>query len=452
MANKAFIEESRIDHLYRPAETRVQDYEEVEVSPSKDQLRVQAERCMNCGIPFCQACGCPLFNVIPDMNAAAARGDWRTAWAILSSTSSLPEFTSRICPAPCEGSCTASLPSEAVMIRQIEKAVTEKAFSMGLVKPVAPKGENGKSVAVIGSGPGGLAAAIALRKKGYAVTVYERSADLGGLLRYGIPYFKLDKKIIDRRTDIMRESNIEFICNTEVGMDIAGSYIVKKHDLVVIAIGTPVARDLNIPNRKLGGIHLALEFLGGQNQVLGGEIAESPISAKGKKVLVIGGGDTGSDCVGTSNRHGAESVMQIEIMPKPPITRSPCSPWPDWPYQLRTSSSHEEGCERRWDLNSLRFLEKDGRVCGVEVCKVEWEFSPQGRPLTFKPIEGTNEVIACDLVFLAMGFLKLDRATTLARLGMEESANIQIIGDAAFGPSLVVRAMADGGKVVERLG
>lgn len=451
MANKTFIEESRIEHLYRPVETRVQDFVEVEVSPNKDKLRVQAERCMNCGIPFCQGCGCPLFNVIPDMNAAVARGDWRTAWAILNSTSSLPEFTSRICPAPCEGSCTANLPSEAVMIRQIEKAVVEKAFSMGLVKPVVPKAENGKFAAVIGSGPGGLAAALSLRKRGYAVKVYERAMEPGGLLRYGIPYFKLDKKIIDRRTDIMRESNIEFVCGTEVGKDISGSYIVKTHDVVVVAIGTPVARDLNIPNRTLDGIHLALEFLGGQNQVLGGEIREPPISAKGRKVLVIGGGDTGSDCVGTSNRHGAESVMQIEIMPKPPVGRSPSSPWPEWPYQLRTSSSHEEGCERRWDLNSLRFLGKDGRVCGVEVCKVEWEFSPEGKPLKLKPIDGTNEVIDCDLVLLAMGFLKLDRAAILARLGMEESANIQIIGDAASGPSLVVRAMADGKNVVDRL-
>ncbi len=451
MANKTFIEESRIEHLYRPVETRVQDFTEVEVSLTKEQLRVQAERCMNCGIPFCQGCGCPLFNVIPDMNAAAARGDWRTAWAILSSTSSLPEFTSRICPAPCEGSCTANLPSEAVMIRQIEKTVVEKAFSMGLVKPVVPKAENGQSAAVIGSGPGGLAAAISLRKKGYAVTVFESAAEPGGLLRYGIPYFKLDKKIIDRRTDIMRESAIEFVCGTEVGKDISGSYIAKTHDVVVVAIGTPVARDLNIPNRNLDGIHLALEFLGGQNQVLGGEISEPPISAKGRKVLVIGGGDTGSDCVGTSNRHGAESVMQIEIMPKPPAGRSASSPWPEWPYQLRTSSSHEEGCERRWDLNSLRFLGKDGRVCGVEVCKVDWEFSPGGKPLKFKPVEGTTEVIECDLVLLAMGFLKLDRAAILAKLGMEESANIQIIGDAASGPSLVVRAMADGKNVVDRL-
>ena len=451
MANKAFIEEGRIDHLYRPVETRANDFSEVEIPLTKEQLRKQSERCMNCGIPFCQGSGCPLENAIPDINAAALRGDWRTAWAILSSTSSLPEFPSRICPALCEGSCTANLPGEAVMIRQIEKAVVEKAYAMGLVKPIIPKTENGQSAAIIGSGPAGLAAAISLRKQGYAVTVYEKNAAPGGLLRYGIPFFKLDKKIIDRRIDVMKESNIKFKCDTEVGKDVSGAYLAKTHDLVIIAIGTPDARDLKIPGRELQGVHLALEFLGTQNQFLGGEIAAAPISAAGKKVLVIGGGDTGSDCVGTSNRQGAESVIQIEIMPKPPVSRSESTPWPDWPYQLRTSSSHEEGCQRRWNLNSLRFIGKEGKLTGVEVCPVEWEISPEGRPLKFKNVEGKNEVIACDLVFLAMGFLKQDRAATLARFGLEDSPNIHIIGDAASGPSLVVRALADGKKLVNRL-
>lgn len=451
MGNKAFIDKERIEHLYRPVNLRVRDFEEVETNPTREQLREQAERCMNCGIPFCFGCGCPLHNSIPDMNAAVARGDWREAWAVLSLTSDLPEFPSRICPAPCEGSCTANLPSEAVMIRQIEKAIVEKAFAMGLVKPVVPKTENGLKAAVVGSGPGGLAAAIALRRRGYAVTVYERVAHLGGLLRYGVPFFKLDKKIIDRRIEVMRESGIGFVCGVEIGRDLPGEELAKSHDVIAVAIGTPTARDLAIPGRDLDGIHLALEFLGGQNQALGGEIPEPPISAKDRKVLVIGGGDTGSDCVGTSNRHGAESVTQIEIMPKPPATRSPATPWPDWPSQMRTSSSHEEGCLRRWSLNSIRFLGENGRVSGVEVCQVAWEMSPEGRPLKFVPVEGTKEIIPCDLVLLALGFIKQNRPTILGKLGIPDAPSVVLVGDAAMGPSLVVRALAQAKDVVNKL-
>ena len=337
------------------------------------------------------------------------------------------------------------------MIRQIEKAIVEKAFAMGLVKPVVPKAENGLKASVVGSGPGGLAAAIALRRRGYAVTVYERAAQPGGLLRYGIPFFKLDKRIIDRRIEVMRESGIGFVCGVEVGRDLAGEELVRRSDIVAVAIGTPAARDLAIPGRDLAGIHLALEFLGGQNQALGGEIAETPISAKGRKVLVIGGGDTGSDCVGTSNRHGAESVTQIEIMPKPSAARADATPWPDWPAQMRTSSSHEEGCLRRWSLNSLRFLGEDGRVSGVEVCQVAWELSPAGRPLKFTPVEGTREVIPCDLVLLALGFVKQDRATVLGKLGLPDSPAVVLVGDAALGPSLVVRALAQAKEAVGKM-
>ena len=451
MSNKAFIDKSRIDHLYRPVGVRVGDFAEVEADPTREQLREQAERCMNCGIPFCLGCGCPLYNAIPDMNAAVARGDWREAWAVLSATSDLPEFPARICPALCEGSCTASLPSEAVMIRQIEKAIVEKAFAMGLVKPVVPKAENGLKASVVGSGPGGLAAAIALRRRGYAVTVYERAAQPGGLLRYGIPFFKLDKRIIDRRIEILRESGIGFVCGVEVGRDLAGEELARRSDVVAVAIGTPAARDLAIPGRDLAGIHLALEFLGGQNQALGGEIPGPPISAKGRRVLVIGGGDTGSECVGTSNRHGAESVTQIEIMPKPSAARADATPWPDWPAQMRTSSSHEEGCLRRWSLNSLRFLGEDGRVSGVEVCQVTWELSPAGRPLKFTPVEGTREVIPCDLVLLALGFVKQDRATVLGKLGIPDSPTVVLVGDAALGPSLVVRALAQAKEAVGKM-
>ncbi len=444
----------RIHDYYRPAEERRRDFREVERPLAETVLREQTSRCMNCGLPFCHGAGCPLGNLVPDQNRAVAAGDFRRAYELLSVHSDFPEFTSRICPALCEASCVHQLDEESVMVRQSEKFIIETAFANGWVVPRPPAREQDRSAAVIGSGPAGLSAAVTLRRRGWQVTVYEKNQEIGGLLRYGIPYFKLDKAIIDRRRGILEAEGIRFVTGIEVGRDISADYLARANDAVVVAIGTPAARDLKIPGREKGGVHLALEFLGGQNRLLGGEIGALPVSAAGKRVLVIGGGDTGSDCVGTSIRQGAKSVMQIEIMPKPPETRSPSTPWPAWPYQLRTSSSHLEGCERRWNLNSLEFLGRDS-VEGVRVQEVKWELSPSGRPLRFAAVPGTEEVIPCDLVLLAMGFtgvpsdsavvrqLKLSLTPRTAVMS-DVARNIYAVGDCASGASLVVRALASG--------
>ena len=449
----------RIQDIYRPVDQRRRDFDEVERALSFDELKGQAGRCMNCGIPFCHGAGCPLGNVIPEINAAVAAGNWEAAWNILSSTSFFPEFTSRVCPALCEGSCTDGIDGEPVMVRQLEKAVVEAAFRNGFVKPPKPQSRSGKSVAVIGGGPAGLAAATALNLAGHTVTVYEKNAAPGGLLRYGIPDFKLSKKMIDRRIALMEEAGIRFECGTEVGRDISGGYLARCHDATVLTIGTPQARDLAVPGREASGIHFALEFLQGQNRVLGRECAALPVNAAGKRVVVIGGGDTGSDCVGTSVRQGAASILQIEIMPKPPETRSPSTPWPQWPYLLRTSSSHREGGERRWNLATKRFCVEGGRVAGLEAVTVEWEFSPLGRPLTFRELPDSAEFIPADLVLLAMGFTGVAAEGVAAELGLAVDARGRVqpapergifaAGDSASGASLVVRAIADGKRVAQ---
>ena len=439
-------------------EERKNDWKEVERALSDEELKEQTSRCMNCGQPFCHAYGCPLGNLVPDQNRAVAQGDFKRAYELLSAHSDFPEFTSRICPALCEASCVHGLDDEPVMVRQSEKRIIETAFANGWVVPRPPEKENGKRVAIIGAGPSGLSAAVTLRRKGWAVTVYERERNIGGLLRYGIPYFKLDKSLIDRRRAIMEAEGIKFVTGVNIGTDVTAEYLAKSNDAVVVAIGTPAARDLKIPGRELQGIHLALEYLGGQNRALGGEIAANPINATGKRVLVIGGGDTGSDCVGTAIRQGAASVTQIEIMPKPPEDRSSSTPWPLWPYMLRTSSSHKEGCERRWNLNSLRFIGEEG-VSGVEVETVEWEFSPEGRPMKFHALPDTKEAIKADLVFLAMGFtgvpqdhpivsqLKLAQTPRTALIP-DPARNIYCVGDCASGASLVVRALASGKSIL----
>ena len=449
----------RIQDIYRPVDQRRRDFDEVERALSFDELKGQAGRCMNCGIPFCHGAGCPLGNVIPEINAAVAAGNWEAAWNILSSTSFFPEFTSRVCPALCEGSCTDGIDGEPVMVRQLEKAVVEAAFRNGFLKPPKPQSRSGKSVAVIGGGPAGLAAATALNLVGHTVTVYEKNAAPGGLLRYGIPDFKLSKKMIDRRIALMEEAGIRFECCTEVGRDISGGYLARRHDATVLTIGTPQARDLAVPGREASGIHFALEFLQGQNRVLGRECAALPVNAAGKRVVVIGGGDTGSDCVGTSVRQGAASILQIEIMPKPPETRSPSTPWPQWPYLLRTSSSHREGGERRWNLATKRFCVEGGRVAGLEAVTVEWEFSPLGRPLTFRELPDSAEFIPADLVLLAMGFTGVAAEGVAAELGLAVDARGRVqpapergifaAGDSASGASLVVRAIADGKRVAQ---
>lgn len=454
----------RIHDIYRPTDERKCDWREVERMLSDEELKEQTSRCLNCGQPFCHAYGCPLGNFVPDQNRAVAQGDWKRAYALLTMNSDFPEFTSRICPALCEASCVHQLDEESVMVRQSEKRIIEMAFENGWVAPRPPEKENGKSVAVIGAGPAGLSAAVTLRRRGWSVTVYERRANIGGLLRYGIPCFKLEKSLIDRRRAILEAEGIRFVTDIEVGKDLSAEWLAKHNHAVIVAIGTPAARELKIPGRELAGIHLALELLEGQNRFLTGEISEPPISAKGKDVLVIGGGDTGSDCVGTAIRHGAKSVTQIEIMPKSPETRDASTPWPLWPYMLRTSSSHKEGCVRRWNLNSLRFIGRAARpescldqycVAGVEVETVEWEFSPEGRPLKFHGVPDAKEIIKADLVFLAMGFTGVPAENPIvAQLGLKQTPraalisdsakNIFCVGDCASGASLVVRALASG--------
>ena len=447
----------RIHDIYRPLEERKSDWNEVERSLTDDELKEQTSRCMNCGQPFCHAYGCPLGNLVPDQNRAVAQGDWRRAYDLLSQNSDFPEFTSRICPALCEASCVHQLDEESVMVRQSEKRIIETAFKNGWVVPRPPTQENGKKVAIVGAGPAGLSAAVTLRRRGWTVTVYERRANIGGLLRYGIPCFKLDKTLIDRRRNILEAEGVKFVTGCEIGKDVSAEWLAKENDAIVVAIGTPAARDLKIPGRELKGVHLALELLEGQNRFLTEEIPEAPISAKGKKVLVIGGGDTGSDCVGTSIRQGAKSVPQIEIMPKPPDERDASTPWPLWPYMLRTSSSHKEGCERRWNLNSLKFVGKDN-VEGVEVETVEWEFTPEGRPAKFHSVPNTKELIEADLVFLAMGFTGVPTTNPIvSQLGLQQTPrtalisdaakNIYCVGDCANGASLVVRALASGKKL-----
>ena len=366
---KAFLTVPRQEAGYRPVHDRIMDFSEVEQTLNTSERKLQASRCMDCGVPFCHW-ACPLGNRPPEFQDAMYKGKWKEAYEILTGTNDFPEFTGRICPALCEKSCVLKLSMDApVTIREDEAAIIEAAFREGYVQPRQYE-RNGKSVAVIGSGPAGLAAANQLNRRGYAVTVFEKLEYVGGLLRFGIPNFKLSKSVIDRRVAVMEAEGITF----KVNADIDVTNLPEGFDAYCICTGTPQARDLNIPGRELKGIHFAMEMLAQQNRVLAGQRIpeEERITAKGKHVLVIGGGDTGSDCIGTSNRQGALSVTQIEIMPKPPVGYNPNTPWPQWPVVLKTSSSHEEGCIRRWSLTSNRFLEEDGKVCGVEVEEVEW--------------------------------------------------------------------------------
>ena len=400
---KAFLTISRQEAGYRPVHDRINDFGEVEQTLNTSDRKLQASRCMDCGVPFCHW-ACPLGNRPPEFQDALYKGKWEEAYEILSQTNDFPEFTGRICPALCEKSCVLKLAIDApVTIREDEAAIIEAAFREGYVKPKTyPR--NGKKVAVVGSGPAGMAAANQLNRIGYEVTVFEKDESVGGLLRFGIPNFKLNKAIIDRRIEIMKAEGVIFKTNSPVDM----KHLPEGFDAYCICTGTPQARDLDIPGRNLKGIHFALEMLAQQNRILGGQTfgKEERINAKGKHVVVIGGGDTGSDCIGTSNRQGATNVTQIEIMPKPPVGHNPTTPWPQWPVILKTSSSHEEGCTRRWCLTSNRFIgTKDGRVCGVEVEEVEWVPNPDGGRPVMRPT-GKKETLKADLVLLAMGFLK----------------------------------------------
>ena len=432
---KAFLTVPRKVAGYRPVYERIKDFSQVEQTLGSHDRRTQASRCMDCGIPFCHW-ACPLGNKPPEFQDALFRGKWRDAYEILTETNDFPEFTGRICPALCEKSCVLELAIDApVTIREDELALAEAAFREGFVTPIQPR-RSGRRVAVVGSGPSGLSVACRLNAAGHEVVVFDRQPRPGGLLRYGIPNFKLDKGVIDRRVDVLKASGIQF----EMGVEVSPEQLPEGFDAYVFCTGTPVARDLAIPGREAEGIYFALEQLAQQNRLLDGDaVAEADrVDARGRRVLVIGGGDTGADCVGTSIRQGAVSVEQIEIMAKPPVGQNPRTPWPEWPAVLRTASSHEEGCTRRWGLSSRRFLVENNRVCGVEVEEVEWETPADGGRPTMRPT-GRVEVIETDMVLLAMGFLRPESLPT--------GRGVFVAGDAAHGPSLVVRALADGRKV-----
>ena len=449
----------------RPIHERTGDYSEVEQVLNSEDRQLQASRCMDCGIPFCHW-GCPVDNLIPEWNDLLYRGDWKGASERLHSTNNFPEFTGRICPAPCEHSCVLNIDGEPVTIRENEVAIVERAFAEGYIKASPPKERTGKTVAVIGSGPAGMAAADQLNKAGHSVTLFEKDEKAGGLLRYGIPDFKLNKRTIDRRLELMEAEGLVVRTGVEIGKDIPGKQIVKDFDAVCLAIGAMQPRDLSVKGRELDGIHFAMDYLTQQNRVNDGSYVayDNRITAEGRNVLVIGGGDTGSDCVGTAIRQGAKSVTQIEILPKPPDQRASDNPWPYYAKTLKTSTSHEEGCQRRWSLNTLRFIGVQQRVSHVEVEEVGWDRVNGSFKMQAKP--ETREKLEAELILLAMGFVHPVHEGLLSELGVEldHRKNVQVdqsmatnldkvfaTGDAAVGASLVVTAIASGRKVARKI-
>ncbi|MDD4226446.1 MAG: glutamate synthase subunit beta [Mariniphaga sp.] len=456
---RGFINIPRVNAGYRPAKERIFDYGEVEQTLNKNDRRLQASRCMDCGIPFCHW-GCPVGSKIPEWQDALYRENLEEAYAILHSTNSFPEITGRVCPAPCEKSCVLAIHEEPVTIRENECATVEQAFEAGIIRANPPKVRTGRKVAVIGSGPAGLSAADLLNQAGHWVTVFEKSDAIGGLLRYGIPDFKLNKRVIDRRLEIFADEGIVLKPNIQVGVAISPEELLGSFDAVVLAVGAEQPRDLPVEGRDLEGVHFAMNFLKQQNLLVAGKTVppRQRITAKEKHVLVIGGGDTGSDCVGTSNRQQAKSVTQIEILPKPPEKREPGNPWPYWPNTLRTSSSHEEGCERRWSLSTKRFIGENGKVKQTEVVTVEWLKDDQGRWI-MQEVEGTTQRLDTDLVLLSMGFIQPVHSGLLDVLGVEydQRGNVKVnamkqtsvekvfaAGDAERGASLVVHAIEAG--------
>lgn len=449
----------------RPIHERRTDYSEVEQVLNSEDRQLQASRCMDCGIPFCHW-GCPVDNLIPEWNDLLYRGDWKGASERLHHTINFPEFTGRICPAPCEHACVLNIDGDTVTIRENEAAIVEKAFAEGYIKPMPPSSRSGKKVAVIGSGPAGMAAADQLNRAGHTVTLFEKDRKVGGLLRYGIPDFKLNKSIIDRRLKILMAEGIEIKTETEIGKDISGKELLEKYDALCLAIGAMKPRDLDIEGRELDGVHFAMDYLTQQNKVNDGAYVayDNRITAENRHVLVIGGGDTGSDCVGTAIRQGAKSVTQIEILPKPPEQRAADNPWPYWGKTLKTSTSHEEGCERRWSLSTLRFLGMQQRVTHAELQEVSWE--PVNGSPKMRAVPGTKEQIEADLILLAMGFvhpvhegllteleISLDgRKNVEVDLSMATNVNkVFAAGDAASGASLVVTAIASGRKAAKKI-
>jgi len=439
-----FLEFARQEAPHRSIDQRVKDYEEVELPAPAALLKQQAARCMDCGIPFCHGSGCPLANRIPEMNDRVFRGRWREAAEILHATDNFPEITGRICPALCEASCTLGIHGEAVTIRNVERMVADRAWAEGWVKPIPSRVRTGRKVAVVGSGPAGLAAAQQLARKGHEVVVFEKELRVGGLLRYGIPDFKLPKFLIDRRVAQLEAEGVSFVKRVRIGDEISLQYLVKRFDAILLALGASVPRDLPVPGRDLGGVHFALDYLGCQIRLNAGEAAAEPIVAGGKRVLVIGGGDTGSDCVGTALRQGALEVHQVELLSRPPERRSPDMPWPSWPRLLRTTTSHEEGGSRRWGIGTEVLEGAEGRVA-------RWH----GRDAA------TGEALSLDveLVVLALGFLHAELGGVAEPLGLDVDGagrvlcgpegttsvpSVFVTGDAALGASLVVRAIQAG--------
>lgn len=463
---KAFLTVKRKDAGYRPVQDRVLDFGEVEQTLNTEDRREQASRCMDCGVPFCHW-GCPLGNKMPEWQEYIYKGNWKLAAEVLMQTNDFPEFTGRICPAPCEKSCVLSIHRAPVTIRENEAAALEMAFNEGFIHPQLPTHRTGKRVAVIGSGPAGLAVANQLNKKGHDVTVYEKSSHVGGLLRFGIPDFKLNKNVIDRRIKLMEAEGVKFVTNTEVGKDIKAKDLLKNNDAVCVAIGSQVPRNLPIEGRDLKGVYYAMEYLSMQNKLVAKEEvpANEIINAKGKNVLVIGGGDTGSDCIGTANRQGAANILQIEILPKPKKLEDMENPWPEpYPIVLKTSSSHLEGCERRWSVNTKRFIGEDGKLTAVELVEIAWEKDEKGNHV-MKEV-GESEILKIDLVFLALGFVHPIQEGLLTELNLDvdgrknvatdakRATNVAKVfgaGDCVSGQSLVVKCIASGRETAKHI-
>jgi glutamate synthase (NADPH/NADH) small chain len=459
-------------------EERLHNYGEFVNKYSDEKLNQQAARCMDCGVPFCHS-GCPLGNIIPEFNDAVYRKDWREAYDILSATNNFPEFTGRICPAPCETACVLGINQPPVAIEEIEKHIIEIAFEKGFVKPKKPNLRSGKKVAVIGSGPAGMAAAAQLNYAGHSVTVFERDDRPGGLLRYGIPDFKLEKWVIDRRIHLMEQEGVQFQCNANVGVNIKVNDLLREYSAIVLAAGSTVPRDLAIPGREAKGVHFAMQYLKQQNKRNAGldvfadakiesNIYPEDILAAGKNVIVIGGGDTGSDCVGTSNRHGAASVTQFELLPKPPEGRTSYMPWPSYPMLLKTTSSHEEGCERHWAVATKEFIaDKNGQLKALKIVDLEWKASQDGRPAQFVEVKDSEREMPCELALLAMGFVHPQHEGLLEMLEIEkdERGNVKATeksyqtslskifaaGDVRRGQSLVVWAISEGRECAKKV-
>ena len=450
---KGFLKFTRELPTSRNPKERIHDYKEIYEPLAEDKTLQQASRCMDCGVPFCHS-GCPLGNIIPEFNDAVYREDWSEAYDILSTTNNFPEFTGRICPAPCESACVLGINQPPVAIEHIEKSIIEHAYANNLVKSETPSVRTGKKVAIVGSGPAGLAAAAQLNKAGHTVTVFERNTRIGGLLRYGIPDFKLEKWVVDRRQKTMEDAGIIFKVNTNIGVDIQAEELLKSFDAVVLSGGSTIPRDLKIPGRDLNGVYFAMQFLEQSNKRVAGdgEVGE-PIMSTDKNVVVVGGGDTGSDCVGTSNRHGAKSVTQIELLAKPPLSRAESTPWPNWPMMVRTSSSHDEGCARDWAINTKAFIgDENGNLKGLQIVEIEWK---DGK---MTEIEGSEPEIPCERAYIAAGFLHPQHEGILNQLGVDldnrgnvkdnnyqtNIAKVFAAGDMRRGQSLVVWAISEG--------